>query len=161
MEKDREQGMSEGPVFQSGQHRVRPLLTIVSPSSGERGFLSCLFEPGNAKSHPTSVPRKASDPPNGGGGGARIAPYLACDQEGTGQGTLLVLCDPGAVLPLPRASVSTLRKKGVVGKETMRPIKTSLIALLWVGIFQIFTSHSPRQPPPQGHTLPRVCCQEA
>lgn len=95
------------------------------------------------------------------GGGGRIAPYLACDQEGTGQGTLLVLCDPGAVLPLPRASVSTLRKKGVVGKETMRPIKTSLIALLWVGIFQIFTSHSPRQPPPQGHTLPRVCCQEA
>lgn len=86
-----------------------------------------------------------------------MAPYLTCDQEGAGQGTLLVLCDPGAVLPLPRASVSTLRKKGVVGKETMRSDQNiPHCSALWVGTF--LDSHlsfskaapSPRPHPAQG-----------
>lgn len=127
---------------------AQPLLTIVNPSPGERGFLSCLSEPGNAKCHPHLYPEKPGIHLMGG-----MAPYLTCDQEGTGQGTLLVL-----YCPSPGPHIHT--EKGVVGKETK--IRSKHPSLLCSGgHFPRWSPHSPRQPPPQGHTLPRVCCQEA
>lgn len=87
----------------------------------------------------------------------------ACGREGTGQGTLLVLCDPGAVLSLSGPRYPHEKERGD-GKEDngVQPRYPPLpVPLLRAGVFLAFCPSSPTQPPRHGHTLPRACCREA
>lgn len=73
-----------------------------------------------------------------------------------------MLCGPGAAAACRWASINPCRMKGVAGKETMGSIMNiSSHSSALGGRFLCLLASSPRQPPSQGHTLPRACCLEA
>lgn len=148
--------------------RWSPSPPIVNSSAGD--WLPCTATWAiKAKSRPTPAPRKTRDPPNG----DTPAPHLTVTKKAWGQGgkhpgalcavaleQWLSVSGPAAVRLW--ASVNPRRMNRVAGKETMGSIlNISSHSSALGGRFLRLHASSLRQPPPQGHTLPRAYCLEA